>query len=391
MIGNMKLMKSLNCARILSLLRERGTLSRVRLKELTGLDGTTITNLARELLAKKMVASRGYGESRGGRRAELLALNADWKLAMGLYLGPGRIFGALVNLGGEIRGQAEARLGSEERGGKGRAAIRSLARRLAKGARGAKILGAGLAVTGMLDRERRTLIQSEFFPELEGTDLAEFLGTVTRGPAEVDVSSRCLALGELRFGAARGIENFVMLELGRGIGCTIVTDGRLGRGSSGGAGELGHTIVLEGGPRCRCGHRGCLETVASVDALERDARKALGRESLEFREIVSMCEEGREEVREVVRQAGHYVGVSASYIVNVLNPSHIVVGGELAQLGAPLMGAIDEALRSYSMGASYEALSLVGAALSEDLGAATGAAALLIDKVFEVPGVIPGR
>jgi len=103
MIANMKLMKRMNRARILTLLREGEGLSRVRLRALTGLDGTTITNLTRGLLADRMLLSLGHEQSTGGRRAELLGLNPDWKFALGLYLGPRRICGVLANLWGEIK------------------------------------------------------------------------------------------------------------------------------------------------------------------------------------------------------------------------------------------------------------------------------------------------
>jgi len=382
-IANMKLMKRMNRARVLSLLREGETLSRVRLKELTGLDGTTVTNLTRDLLKKRMLLSRGYERSTGGRRPQLLALNPGWKLAIGVYLGPRRIRGVLADLRGRVQETIDTLVGADASRAWIFRTIKEVTSSLRKGAGASRVLGGGLAVTGMPDGDRRTIVQSAFFPELAGTNLLGLIEDQIKAPAEMDVSSRCLARAEQRFGAARGLENFVLLELGRGVGCAIVAEGRLQSGASAGAGELGHTVVVEDGERCPCGHRGCLETVASVGALERDARKRLRRRALSFDDIVVLADKGDGRVLEIVRGAGFHVGIAASHIVNILNPSHIVVGGELARLGTPLLQAIDTSLKAHSMPVSYDAVDIHPAQFGEDMGAALGAAALIIDKVFE--------
>ena len=389
MIANMKLMKRMNRARILSLLRDGRVLSRVRLKELTGLDGTTVTNLTRDLLKKRMLLSRGYERSTGGRRPQLLALNPEWKLAIGVYLGPRRVRGVLADLRGGVKETVEAAVGANASKGWISRTIKELASSLREGAGTSRILGGGLAVTGMLDAERRTIVQSAFFPALAGADLRGLIEDQIEARVEMEVSSRCLALAEQRFGIARGLGNFVLLELGRGVGCAIVAEGRLHRGASAGAGELGHTVVVEDGERCPCGHRGCLETVASVGALERVARERLRRRELSFDDIVGLADAGDDGVMEIVQQAGSYVGTAASHIVNILNPSHIVVGGELERLGTPLLEGIDASLKAHSMPVSYDAVDIRPAEFREDMGAALGAAALIIDKVFEAAPSIP--
>lgn len=387
----MKLMKRMNRARVLSLLREGQELSRVRLKELTGLDGTTVTNLTRDLLKKRMLLSRGYERSTGGRRPELLALNPEWKLTLGVYLGPTRIRGVLADVRGHVREAFETTVEPSASKRWIAGAIRRVASSLSQGVPASRILGGAIAVTGMLDGQRRTIVQSAFFPALAGARLPGLIEDHAGAPVEMEVSSRCLALCELRFGAARGLENFVLLELGRGVGCAIVSEGRLQRGASGGAGELGHTVVVGEGEPCLCGHRGCLETVASVGALERAARTRLRRRGLCFNDVVHLAGEGDPRVLEIVQRAGSYVGIAASHIVNVLNPSHIVVAGELARLGAPLLEAIDASLKAHSMPVSYDAVDIRPAELGEDMGAALGAAALIIDKVFDVAPPTPAN
>ena len=384
MVANMKLMKRMNRARILTLLREGEGLSRVRLRALTGLDGTTITNLTRGLLADRMLLSLGHEKSTGGRRAERLGLNPEWKFTLGLYLGPRRICGVLANLRGEIKERVETELAADAGRRRLVAAIQKTAAGLAERVAASRVLGTGLAVTGMVDSERRTIVQSAFFPGLVGVDLADVVRGAVSAPVEIDTSARCLGIGEARFGSARGIGTFVCLELGRGIGCAVLCDGQLHRGASGGAGELGHSTVVDNGPLCGCGHRGCLETVASVGAIESEVRKRLRRRTVRFADVVSLCQEEIPPVLEIVRRTGHYIGLSVSNIVNLLNPSHIVVGGELARLGNPLIETIDEALAEHTMPASYETLRILPADFEEDVGAALGAAGLVIDKVFQV-------
>lgn len=385
----MKLMRRINRTRILSLVQDGAVTTRVRLAQRTGLDGTTITNLVRSLANDRLLVHRGYDRSTGGRRAERLALNSDWRWTIGLYLGPRQAVGVLADLRGSVRARTEIGLSPAAAVTAPAAALRELTSRLCADAGSVGILGAGLAVTGMLDRERCRLVQSGFFPALEGLDLAAHIRAAGAGEiaaVAIDTSARCLALCEHRFGAARGLRNFLFLELGRGIGCAIVSNGRLLRGASAGAGELGHTAVApNGGRRCSCGHRGCLETVAAVGALEADAAPLLKRRAPDLAAIKAACAADHAPVLALVRRAGRTIGLGASCLVNVLNPSHIVVGGELAQLGPVLLAAIDTALREHSMSASYAELRTLPAAFPESTGAALGAAALVIDTVFAVP------
>ena len=381
----MKLVKHINRARVLALLRDGQALSRVRMKEVTGLNGTTITNLTRDLMRRRLVLSKGYEPSTGGRRPELLALNRDWKFTLGVYLGPRRVYGVLVNLRGETMADKRAPL---EPGASDRqllAAIEQVALSLCRRVAPSRLLGAGMAVTGMFDASMSVLAQSVFFPSLVGRDLKSLLRSWVARPVELDCGTRCMALAEGRFGAANGLKKFIYLQLGIGIGCAILTDGKLDRGASMSAGELGHTIAVQNGRICPCGKKGCLETVASVGALLRDVREALNTTSITFDDIVSMCDKGNPDVMVLVRRVGQHIGLSVSRLVSVLNPSHVVIGGDLTRLGAPLIDSIDAALREYASPAAYGVVKLVGSAFSQDVSCALGAATLIMDKVFDSP------
>ena len=387
MITDMRLLRRMNRARVLSLLRDAQALSRVRMKEATGLNGTTITNVTRDLMKRGLVLSNGHQRSTGGRRPELLVLNADWKYTLGIHFGPQRIYGTLVNLCGQPRETAEAAVeaGASER--RLKAAIEHIVSSLCGRIAPSRLLGAAMAAPGMLGPHRAIVVQSVSFPALVGVNLKSLLGSFVGKPVELDASTRCMALGEHRFGAAKGLQNFIHVELGTGIGCAIVSEGKLHRGASASAGELGHTVAVQDGRSCPCGNMGCLETVASVGALVRDAREALGTTSFTFDDIVSMCDEGNGDVATLVHRVGRHIGLSLSHVANVFNPSHIVVGGDMVRLGPPLWDAIDAGLKKHSLPAVYRAVKLIEAELSEDVGAALGAATLVIDKVFETQSV----
>jgi len=383
MVADMRMLKRINRAQVLALLRDGRTLPRVRMKEATGLNGTTITNVTRDLMKRGLLRSRGLELSTGGRRPELLALNADWKYTLGIYLGPGRIYGVLVNLFGQTKDAERTAVEPAASEREILAAIEQVCLSLSRRVAPSRILGAGMAGPGVFDSHRAVVVQSVAYPALAGIDLRQWLGSCVGKPVDLDISTRCMALAERRFGAAKGLQNFIHLEIGMGIGCAIVSEGKLHRGLGVSAGELGHTMAVEGGRGCPCGNQGCLETVASVGALVRDARKALGKTSLTFDNIVSMCHEGDGDVAALVHRVGRHIGLSLSRLIGVFSSSHVIVGGDLTRLGTPLLDSINAALEEYSLPAVHHAVKLIGAEFGEDAGAALGATTLIIDKVFD--------
>jgi predicted NBD/HSP70 family sugar kinase len=156
-----------------------------------------------------------------------------------------------------------------------------------------------------------------------------------------------MALGENWFGQAKQIKNYVFLNVGRGIGSGIVLNGEVFRGSGYAAGEIGHIRVVDNGVKCVCGKFGCLDTVATEYTVIRDTINAIntGMESevarlvqgdvgkINIQTIIDAAAAGDACVLDILRKTGRYIGVAVSYLINILNPDMVILGGSMSRLG----------------------------------------------------------
>jgi len=367
----------------MNLLNTEGPLSRIELTKKSKLDGKTVTSLTKELIRENLISSAGFKSSSGGRCPELLDINADAKQCIGLYMDGEKILGVLSNLKGKILAKRQFPL----KVGASRKTVIDVFKKsilsLAEQAEHSKLLGIGIAVQGIMDANMETVIQSALFPSMEGMNLKKILRKIYHAPIEIEDSARSKALAEKWFGIAKKIDNFVLLDMGLGIGCAIFAEGHIHYGKNMSSGEIGHTVIDEGGALCRCGHRGCLETVASLEVLEKRIKKELALKSINIKEIVTILHEENAAVKSIVCEIGHYIGLSISNVVNVIHPSHIILGGSMAELGNVLFDSIDDSLRRFTMPSFYNKLKLVPAKLGDE-GASLGATTLLLRKIFEM-------
>jgi predicted NBD/HSP70 family sugar kinase len=179
----------------------------------------------------------------------------------------------------------------------------------------------------------------------------------------VDNDVNIMALGEQRYGDAVGLDHFIFIKIGTGIGSGIISNGKLHRGSNGCAGDIGHICVDKQGPICRCGNRGCLEAMAAGPAIAEKALKAVqnGESEILLRfmnengglmspELVSAaCREGDETALEIIRSSGQMIGDVLASLVNFFNPSHIFIAGGISNFGNHLLVAIRRAVLRRSL------------------------------------------
>lgn len=247
--------------------------------------------------------------------------------------------------------------------------------------------GLGIAIPGPLDRAKGLV---RYTPNLglENYPLAQELSAALGMPVVLENDVQAGVLGELVGGALRGCRNAVGVFIGTGIGGGIVINGELYRGSTGSAGEVGHMILMEGGPVCGCGNYGCLEALASRTAMAKDALalaasgKApamLDAAGTDFRKYRSSAfeealEGGDEAVGGVVDRAGFWLGVGLANIVNLLNPEAVVVGGGVtARFGKRLLKAARASMEDRLMTGLAATVRIVQSELG-DLAVPTGAA-----------------
>ena len=218
---NHKRMKAINTGAILLYLSKFGPLSRVDLARQLGLDRKTVTNLVRNLLAQNLIKPCGIKKFPTGRPIQLLRLNPDGKEAIGLEIEPHRISGGLVNLSGEMKFHKSTAIKPSDSQKIILSKLRGLAQQLLKKAVRRRLAGIGLAYHGIINRQTGEVLQAARLPNWEGVNVYEFFKKNFRLPFEIEDASRSKAIAEHWFGAAADIDDFLLLDIGVGIGCAV--------------------------------------------------------------------------------------------------------------------------------------------------------------------------
>jgi predicted NBD/HSP70 family sugar kinase len=247
-------------------------------------------------------------------------------------------------------------------------------------------LGLGLGMAGIIDREQGVCRYSPFF-RWENAPVRHALAERVAMPVIVENDVNALTIAERWFGAGAGSPNFLVVTLGVGVGMGLMFNGELFRGSRHGAGEFGHSTVIENGPLCNCGKRGCVEAYVSEPALRRAASAATGAE-LSLDQAIERARATDAVVLNVFREAGHVLGIALASILNVLNPSLLIVGGEGVQYLDLLLPSLESALHEHSFHDLFTDVELVVEPWSDDAWA-RGAAGLMLDEYFH-PSVPAG-
>ncbi len=225
--------------------------------------------------------------------------------------------------------------------------------------------GVGVGCKGIINPDS-TLVETVMGPlhYLQGLRLSELVGLPLDVPVFADNYARVAMAGEMVWGAARGLENVLMLTLGTGVGGAVIANGHLLRGHSGVAGHLGHITVDPDGPQCSCGNRGCLETIFSARAIEGEAWAAVHRGCSStltrlFREqpqlatcrtIFQAACEGDALSTLIVSKAIRGLGAAIAGLLHVFDPEIVIVGGPVADAGADLLVPLQEEVWSRSRG-----------------------------------------
>jgi glucokinase len=262
---------------------------------------------------------------------------------------------------------------------------------MAQGLHSSEIAGVGIGLPAQIDFTRQTVEFCTNLP-LAGVDVRGLVMSRAKLPVCMDNDGNMAALGESRFGAAKGAKDFVMVTLGTGVGGGVFVGGGLYRGSRGFAGEIGHMVVDLDGPECPCGGRGHLEAYSARPAIVRDARaamtsyKATGIRRLAGDDIDAVTAEivmeaantGDEAGMAIMSRVGDVLGEALVGIVNLLNPQAIVVGGGIGE-GCPMIMEHAAARIQNEALAGRRDVQVVPALLGNDAGL-IGAAALAFDE-----------
>jgi glucokinase len=267
------------------------------------------------------------------------------------------------------------------------------------GARPEEVLGVGIGLPGIMDAQSGVCFWSPNFPQWKDVPIAATVAEGVGAPAFILNDAKCAALGELVYGAGRGVRNMVMITLGTGIGGAFVVDGRLLIGPNGSIGEVGHQTVDPQGRRCGCGNYGCWETTCARDAIiERAERKLQAGRDSRLRALAERggvtpalvsqaAAEGDAVALEVLQEIGFYAGLGVANLINIMNPERFVIGGGIAQAGELLLGPIRRTVDSRAVPLQRQTAQIVPAELG-DLAGVMGAAVLVLDRVEGLTGAI---
>jgi glucokinase-like ROK family protein len=399
-------MREYNRLLVLNSVRNSGPIARVVLSRQTGLSRTTISTIMEELLKDGLVRE---GETRsltssGGRPATLVHFNDTAGYVVGVDMGRSHLTLLLTDLSATIVAQRSGPFSIDQGPDLCLALVDTELHDFLEEQRidWSQIIGIGMGIPGPLDWRLHKLISPPRMPGWNNIEVQRILRQQFSVPVYIENDANMGALGESRYGAGRGTTDLAYVKLGTGIGAGLVIGGQVYHGSRGSAGEIGHVTIDEHGPICDCGNRGCLEAIARADSVVADARTALSlRRSLmteqvepgalskiadpDIADVVEAARHGDPASRAAIEYAGERIGVALASLVNLLNPSLILVDGAVARAGDMLLEPIRTAVAARSLAiASHHARVLVGEL--RDNAVAFGGVATVLDAAFGSSG-----
>lgn len=372
---------------LFDLLRDGRPWTRAQLAEATGLARSTITARIDTLMRLGLVAPFGGARSTGGRPPALFALNPTAKLVVGVDVGATHARAALTDLNGSILGEIDARLAVADGPEAVLAWVVESVRHLVDASeRPIEDLAAiGIGLPGPVEHSTGRPINPPIMPGWDRYDVPAHLQANYPVPVLVDNDVNIMALGERRL-HLREVDDLVLIKVATGIGAGIVSGGVLQRGAQGTAGDLGHVRVPGADDvLCRCGNSGCLEAVAAGPALAAAVR-AQGEVAETGGDVVELVRSGSQPAISVVRQAGRDIGEVVAMMVNLINPSVVVIGGQVAGAGEHLLAGIRESVYQRSLPLATEHLRIVTSRAGGE-AAVLGASALAIEHVLSPDAV----
>jgi glucokinase-like ROK family protein len=369
--GSQSSLHRANLERVVRAVRLAGSLTQAEIARSTGLSAATVSNIVRELRDNGTV--QVTPTSSGGRRARSVALSGDAGIVVGVDFGHSHLRVAVGNLAHQVLAEQSEPIDVDASASEGFDRAEQLVGRLVEstGVSPDKVLGVGLGVPGPIDVESGALGSTAILPGWSGINPRQELSGRLGVPVQVDNDANLGALGELVWGGGRGVKDLAYIKVASGVGAGLVIDGRIYRGPGGTAGEIGHITLDESGPVCRCGNRGCLETFTAARYVLELLRGSHG-DGLTVPRMVQLAREGDPGCRRVIGDVGRHIGMGVASLCNILNPSRIVLGGDLAEAGELVLGPIRESVSRYAIPSAAQRLSVVPGALgarAEVLGA----------------------
>ncbi|WP_309237900.1 ROK family transcriptional regulator [Streptomyces albidus (ex Kaewkla and Franco 2022)] len=369
--GSQSSLHRANLERVVRAVRMAGSLTQAEIARTTGLSAATVSNIVREL--KESGTVQVTPTSAGGRRARAVSLSGDAGAVVGVDFGHSHLRVAVGNLAHQVLAEEAEPIDVDASADEGFDRAERLVQRLiaTTGIRREKLIGVGLGVPGPIDVETGELGSTSILPGWSGTHPRQELAARLGVPVYVDNDANLGALGEQVWGNGRGTGDLAYIKVASGVGAGLVINGQIYRGPGGTAGEIGHITLDESGPVCRCGNRGCLETFTAARYVLPLLHSSHGTD-LTMARVVQLAREGDPGCRRVVGDIGRHIGSGVANLCNLLNPSRVVLGGDLAEAGDLVLGPVRDSVARYAIPSAARQLTVVPGTLggrAEVLGA----------------------
>jgi len=383
-------------AAIFQIIKDIGPLSRTEIVEKTGLSKSTVSIHTKKLLEMGLIKEEEEKSNSVGRKRKNLKFAKNNGYSIGIDLGATSLNVALCNLDAEIIDYLGEKIsvnsGPEIIMNRVYKYIEDLT--IKHDVNKDKIFGIGMGVPGPVEFSTGRPVSPPIMPGWHYVPLKEMLQEKYECPAFIDNDVNVMAVGEKHAGLGQNIKNFIFIKVGTGIGAGIVCEGKLYRGAKGCAGDIGHVEVEGEKELCPCGNRGCLEVVAAGPAMAKRAKQSARKRGSELlfstlekkgditaQDVGEALSKNDQEAKKIVKESGLKIGKVASKLVNFYNPSLIVVGGGVANIGEYFISSIKEEILRHSTSLAVRDLDIKKSEKNNEV-AMIGAAAMAINEIY---------
>jgi len=369
--------KSFNKHAALDLIRfSAGGLSRTDLADRMGLTRAAVSLIVNDLLKSDVVLEAEAQSIPSGRPPVMLEINPKAGLVGAVDMGATHLSIALTDFTARIIHEAEYSFNIKD----GPEACLTQANQNllmlleSQGLSISDLTAVGIGVPGPVITEAGIVVAPPIMPGWDRYPIRATLEKMWKCPVTLNNDAELGALGEWAYGAGRGEKNIAYIKVGSGIGAGLMLNQQIYGGTTGAAGEIGHLTIEENGPLCNCGNHGCLEAFAGGHAIAEQGRELvksgkrtllsdISLEKITAHEVAEAARRGDIHAQEILRRAGIFIGIAIAGLINLFNPSIVIIGGSVAQSGDTLTASIRQAVRERAMRASEQSVRITTAML----------------------------
>ena len=391
--------KTFNKHALVDLIRFAGRgVARTDIAQELGLTRASVTMIINDLIESGIILEMESRSTRSGRPPVVLDINPKCGLAAAIDMGATHIRVAVGDFSAQILEEAEEPFriadGPEQCLEEGDRALRSVLEK--RGLKISDLSAIGLGVPGPVITDTGMVMAPPIMPGWDRFPIRATLENRWKVPLALNNDANFGAVGEWVFGAGRGEKNIAFIKVGSGIGAGLIINRQVFGGTTGSAGEIGHLTIDENGPLCSCGNHGCLEAFAGGHAIELQAKKLVEsgkrtllsdvNQAITVREVAEAARRGDLAAQEILHRSGTFIGIAVAGLINLVNPSVVIVGGGVAEVGDLLTAPIRKVVRERSLRAAEHAVKITTAMLgrrSTLIGAMVQATNIAIHNTIE--------